>query len=137
MVDSMGWPRAQLVGIGDRAVCARVMGRGPMVVLEAGGAGEGTTGTFSGTVEEQLAEFGPRFVGCIGRSGLCRSKKLLRVLGLPRPPRYERLAMSTRIGSGWTAPSVDGGLADHDAELTCGHGEGFDAVGARRASLSV
>jgi pimeloyl-ACP methyl ester carboxylesterase len=51
------WPAAQLVEIGDRAVCARVMGHGPTVVLEAGGAGEGTTGTFSGTVEEQLAEF--------------------------------------------------------------------------------
>jgi hypothetical protein len=46
-----------LVEIGDRAVCARVMGHGPTVVLEAGGAGEGTTGTFSRTVEEQLAEF--------------------------------------------------------------------------------
>jgi pimeloyl-ACP methyl ester carboxylesterase len=33
------------------------MGHGPTVVLEAGGAGERTTGTFSGTVEEELAEF--------------------------------------------------------------------------------
>lgn len=53
----MDWPPTTLVEIGDRAVCARVMGHGPTVVLEAGGAGEGTTGTFSGTVEEQLAEF--------------------------------------------------------------------------------
>jgi pimeloyl-ACP methyl ester carboxylesterase len=51
------WPERQLVDIGDRAVCARVMGDGPTLVLEAGGAGEGTTGTFSGVVEEQLAEF--------------------------------------------------------------------------------
>jgi pimeloyl-ACP methyl ester carboxylesterase len=53
----MVWPPTELVQIGDRAVSARVMGRGPTVVLEAGGAGEGTTETFSGTVEERLAEF--------------------------------------------------------------------------------
>lgn len=53
----MDWPPAQFVDIGDRTVCARAMGQGPVVVLEAGGAGEGTSETYSGTVEEQLAEF--------------------------------------------------------------------------------
>lgn len=33
------------------------MGHGPTVVFEAGGAGEGIGETFSGTVEEQWAEF--------------------------------------------------------------------------------
>jgi pimeloyl-ACP methyl ester carboxylesterase len=46
----------QLVDIGDRVLCARMSGSGPTVVLEAGGAGEGTTGTF-GAVEESLATF--------------------------------------------------------------------------------
>lgn len=53
----MQWPPTQHVDIGDRAVCARVMGHGPTVVLEAVGAGEGIGETFSGTVEEQLGEF--------------------------------------------------------------------------------
>lgn len=52
----MIWPPAQFVDIGDRAICARVMGHGPTVVLEAGGAGQGLGETFSGTVEEMLAE---------------------------------------------------------------------------------
>lgn len=34
-------------------MCARVMGYGPTVVLEAGGAGGGLGETFSGTVEER------------------------------------------------------------------------------------
>jgi pimeloyl-ACP methyl ester carboxylesterase len=51
----MEWPDRQLIDIGDRQVCARVMGRGPTVVLEAGGAGEGTTKTFGGYLEEELA----------------------------------------------------------------------------------
>jgi pimeloyl-ACP methyl ester carboxylesterase len=55
--DPMDWPPRKLVSIGDQMVCTRVMGRGPAVVLEAGGAGEGTTGTFGGVVEEQLAAF--------------------------------------------------------------------------------
>lgn len=54
---TVNWPPTNLVDIGDRKVCARVMGHCPTVVLEAGGAGEGTSETFSGTVEEQLAEF--------------------------------------------------------------------------------
>lgn len=53
----MDWPPTQLIDIGDQTVCARVMGHGPTVVLEAGGAGEGLGETFSGTVEETLAEF--------------------------------------------------------------------------------
>jgi hypothetical protein len=51
------WPEPRLVDIGNRVLCARVMGCGPTVVLEAGGAGEGTTETFGGFVEEQLAAF--------------------------------------------------------------------------------
>jgi pimeloyl-ACP methyl ester carboxylesterase len=53
----MDWPPRQLVDIDGRVVCARVMGQGPTVVLEAGGAGEGTTETYGGFVEEQLATF--------------------------------------------------------------------------------
>ena len=53
----MSWPPTQLIDVGDQAVCARVMGQGPTVVLEAGGAGEGLGETFSGTVEETLAEY--------------------------------------------------------------------------------
>jgi pimeloyl-ACP methyl ester carboxylesterase len=49
-------PHRQLVDIGNRVLCARVSGRGPTVVLEAGGAGEGTTGAF-GVLEESLAAF--------------------------------------------------------------------------------
>jgi pimeloyl-ACP methyl ester carboxylesterase len=53
----MDWPPTQLIDIRDQTVCARVMGQGPTVVLEAGGAGEGLGETFSGTIEETLAEF--------------------------------------------------------------------------------
>jgi pimeloyl-ACP methyl ester carboxylesterase len=56
-VGTVEWPPTQLVDVGDRAICARVMGQGPTVVLEAGGAGEGLGETFSGTVEETLAAF--------------------------------------------------------------------------------
>jgi pimeloyl-ACP methyl ester carboxylesterase len=49
-------PNRQLVEIGNRVLCARVSGRGPTVVLEAGGGGEGTTGAFGG-LEESLAAF--------------------------------------------------------------------------------
>jgi pimeloyl-ACP methyl ester carboxylesterase len=55
----MEGPHRQLVDIGDRAVCVRVRGSGPTVVLEAGGAGgagEGTTGAY-GDLEERLASF--------------------------------------------------------------------------------
>jgi pimeloyl-ACP methyl ester carboxylesterase len=55
----MEGPHRQLVEIGDRAVCVRVRGSGPTVVLEAGGAGgagEGTTGAY-GDLEERLASF--------------------------------------------------------------------------------
>jgi pimeloyl-ACP methyl ester carboxylesterase len=52
----MGWPCRQLVDIGNRVVCARVLGHGPTVVLEAGGSGEGTTGAYFG-LEERLAAF--------------------------------------------------------------------------------
>lgn len=55
MVKDVAWPKPKLVDIGDRLLCTRVMGSGPTVVLEAGGAGEGTTKTFGGFVEEQLA----------------------------------------------------------------------------------
>lgn len=47
-------PHRQLVDIGDRVVCARVLGYGPTVVLEAGGLGEGSSGAF-GSLEERLA----------------------------------------------------------------------------------
>ncbi|HEU0189815.1 MAG TPA: alpha/beta hydrolase [Mycobacterium sp.] len=48
----------QFVDIGDRVLCARVRGRGPTVVLEAGGAGEGTTDVGYGeALEERLAGF--------------------------------------------------------------------------------
>lgn len=50
----MDLPHRQLVDIGTRVVCARVLGHGPTVVLEAGGLGEGTTGAFGG-LEERLA----------------------------------------------------------------------------------
>jgi pimeloyl-ACP methyl ester carboxylesterase len=53
----MIWPPAQFVDIGDGVLCARVIGHGPTVVLEAGGAGGGLGETFSGTVEETLAEY--------------------------------------------------------------------------------
>ncbi|MCV7089693.1 alpha/beta fold hydrolase [Mycobacterium interjectum] len=55
----MDRPYRQLIDIGDRAVCVRVRGSGPTVVLEAGGAGgagEGTTGAY-GDLEERLASF--------------------------------------------------------------------------------
>lgn len=55
----MDGPHRQLVDIGNRAVCARLRGSGPLVVLEAGGAGgagEGTTGAY-GDLEERLASF--------------------------------------------------------------------------------
>jgi pimeloyl-ACP methyl ester carboxylesterase len=52
----MEWPHRQLVDIGNRVVCARVLGHGPTVVLEAGGGGEGTTGAY-GDLEERLAAF--------------------------------------------------------------------------------
>jgi pimeloyl-ACP methyl ester carboxylesterase len=55
----MSLPHQQLIDIGDRAVCVRVRGSGPTVVLEAGGAGdggEGTTGAY-GVLEERLASF--------------------------------------------------------------------------------
>jgi pimeloyl-ACP methyl ester carboxylesterase len=52
----MNWPPAQFVDIGDRVLRARVIGQGPTVVLEAGGAGQGLGETFGGTVEETLAE---------------------------------------------------------------------------------
>jgi pimeloyl-ACP methyl ester carboxylesterase len=48
-------PPTQLVDIGGQTVSARVMGRGPTVVLEAGGAGAGLGDTFGGAVERQLA----------------------------------------------------------------------------------
>lgn len=53
----MDWPPTQMIDIGDQTVCARVMGHGPTVVLEAGGAGEGLGETFSGAVEETVAKF--------------------------------------------------------------------------------
>lgn len=50
--------RAQVVEIGNRAVYARVRGQGPTVVLEAGGAGEGTSSVGYGeSLEERLATF--------------------------------------------------------------------------------
>ena len=58
-VSGVDWPRWQLVRIGDRVVCARVLGSGPTVVLEAGGAGgagEGTPGAY-GDLEERLAAY--------------------------------------------------------------------------------
>jgi pimeloyl-ACP methyl ester carboxylesterase len=51
------WPRRQLIEIGNRVLCARVMGNGPTVVLEAGGAGEGTNEDFGGVLEARLAAF--------------------------------------------------------------------------------
>jgi pimeloyl-ACP methyl ester carboxylesterase len=53
----MHWPHRQLVDIGNRVLCARVMGNGPTVVLEAGGAGEGTKQDYGGFLEERLAGF--------------------------------------------------------------------------------
>jgi pimeloyl-ACP methyl ester carboxylesterase len=50
------WPHRQLVDIGNRVVCARVLGHGPTIVLEAGELGEGTRGAFGG-LEERLAAF--------------------------------------------------------------------------------
>jgi pimeloyl-ACP methyl ester carboxylesterase len=49
-------PHRRLVDIGDRVVCARVRGSGPMVVLEGPGGGEGTTGAYGG-LEERLVDF--------------------------------------------------------------------------------
>lgn len=54
---AVDWPHRQLLDIGNRVVCARVMGQGPTVVLEAGGAGERTTEAYGGLLEEQLAAF--------------------------------------------------------------------------------
>lgn len=53
----MDWPPTQLIDIRGQTVCARVLGHGPTVVLEAGGAGEGLGETFCGTVEETLADY--------------------------------------------------------------------------------
>lgn len=44
----------QLIEIDDRMLCVRVRGQGPTVVLEAGGAGDGTTDAYGETFEEQL-----------------------------------------------------------------------------------
>jgi pimeloyl-ACP methyl ester carboxylesterase len=57
MVAGMNWPHRQLVDIGNRVLCARVMGHGPTVALEAGGVGEGTNEDFGGVLEERLAAF--------------------------------------------------------------------------------
>jgi pimeloyl-ACP methyl ester carboxylesterase len=52
----MDSPFQQLVDIGNRAMCTRVRGQGPTVVLEAYGGGEGTTGIYGG-LEERLTAF--------------------------------------------------------------------------------
>lgn len=45
------------VHLGDRVTRTRVLGQGPTVVLEAGGAGEGTTDAFGGVLEQWVASF--------------------------------------------------------------------------------
>lgn len=45
------------VHLGDRVTHTRVLGQGPTVVLEAGGAGEGTTDAFGGVLEQWVASF--------------------------------------------------------------------------------
>ncbi|PJE21588.1 MAG: hypothetical protein CK431_20985 [Mycobacterium sp.] len=45
------------VYLGDRVFRTRVLGQGPTVVLEAGGAGEATTDAFGGSLEQWVASF--------------------------------------------------------------------------------
>lgn len=48
---------ATRVHLGERVTRARLLGQGPTVVLEAGGAGEGTTDSFGGVLEQWVASF--------------------------------------------------------------------------------
>jgi len=94
------WPPTQLVDIGDPAVCARVMGHGPTIVSEAGGAGEGTTETFSGTVEEQLAEFATVVTDDRVGSGRSGGTPRETVAELAEAPPHSILGPSFAIGTG-------------------------------------
>ncbi|MEE2044533.1 alpha/beta hydrolase, partial [Nocardiopsis tropica] len=52
---SNGAPTPITVDVGGHALCARIVGEGPTVVLESGGSGQGV-GTWGRDLERRLAE---------------------------------------------------------------------------------
>ncbi|MEU6720505.1 alpha/beta hydrolase [Nonomuraea sp. NPDC046802] len=54
--NSVGAPRVMLVDIDERKLCAQVRGRGPTLVLDCGGAGQGVGGAWGSELEDDLAE---------------------------------------------------------------------------------